>query len=125
MAESRAKSGKAAGPGEPLAVQGEIGFDEGGIEAEGQQGREVRQGVEAVGNAGRLQTRPPDLEERAGGSQHKERKADGQTERGEDGEDRVCSAVAGNEVAEVSKRQRQPTATTGQSGIQQSKAGGG
>ncbi len=88
---------ESATPGEPLGTQGEVGFDDCRIKAEGEQRGEVGQGIETVGNLARFETRPPYLEERACGGKHEEWEADPNSERVEDGEDGVQVSVTGGD----------------------------
>lgn len=70
-----------------LSEQWEMTFDDGRIEQEGEQGRDVRESEQMVGDGTTLDADEPHLEERAGGGEQEKRETDGTGEIGEDAED--------------------------------------
>jgi hypothetical protein len=78
-------------------VEGEVGFDEGGIEEEGEERGKVRESKEAIPYGGGFGAGQPDLQEGAGGGEEQEGKADGGSKDEEDSAD----GVGGVDASEV------------------------
>ncbi len=67
---------EAEGPEGSLELEGEVGFDEGGVGEEREERTGVREGEEAVGDGAFVGVCQPDLQEWAGGGEEEEGKAD-------------------------------------------------
>ena len=81
-------------------MQREVWFNERWIETEGEKRSQIGKSEETIGDAFALDARPPELQERAGGAEGEEWKADPKAEREEDGRNGVFRTPAQIDGAE-------------------------